>query len=85
MEKVKIIQVRPIYREGNQVMDIRIHFPHTKIKPGDFITLGMGENERGEERLTWSQWASKYIKKTIAENEAQRLVGLVQFPQEDKL
>ncbi len=79
MEKVKIIQVRPIYRDGSQVMDIRICFPRTKIKPGDYLSLG-AEGHEGEERLTWSQWASKYIKKTIAENEAQRLVGLVQFP-----
>jgi len=40
MEKVKIIQVRPIYREGNKMMDVRIHFPTTMIRPGEYLTLG---------------------------------------------
>ena len=93
MEKVKIIQVRPIYREGNKVMDIRIQFPRTRIKPGDFITLGEGNGIR----LTWDEWVSKYIKKTMAESGLvvkkqideiveERLKATIQFPLgEDKL
>ena len=97
MERVKIIQVRPIYREGNKVMDIRIHFPKTRIRPGDYFTL---DDKWGEPKLTWSEWASKYIKKTIAipeiamsgevEKEIEKIVAdrfraATQFPQEDKL